>query len=175
MAAKIFSDIEIVEPSGFSYAPRATDAGLDNFESKSGFLLPKSYRAFCKEFGAGELANYYRISSPMKMRTHDLNLSLFNSSYHKENDAHSWDSYFDPQVLKLVFFFGDNIDGEAYYWKLDEVSNARQREFHIYVIPRVYPTKKIADSFKAFIYDVCLKPQKNWRPKHIFCRAIVRR
>src|SRR4051812_18971898 len=49
-------------------SPAELDAALDDYEARSGFRLPASYREFMHKFGPGELAGYFRISGPIPSR-----------------------------------------------------------------------------------------------------------
>src|SRR5688500_14419664 len=62
-----------------------TEQALTAFESDTGITLPKSYLAFAKVFGAGELCGYYRFHVPLG-RKDEYDLATFNAETHGSDD-----------------------------------------------------------------------------------------
>ncbi len=60
---EVYSSLQFI-PSWGQPVPTPTDAMLDAYEARSRFLLPRSYRAFLKVFGPGELASVFSIRAP---------------------------------------------------------------------------------------------------------------
>ena len=63
---------------GYRFIPISSDSTLDQFEHSYAIKLPESYREFVSKFGAGELAEFYRIAALLPVEN-DYNLDTFNS------------------------------------------------------------------------------------------------
>ncbi len=159
-----------IKPTYGTPVRKPRDSQLDRFEAEYEFKLPKSYREFVKLFGAGMLDGYFRIYSPAhggRVETLDLaaeleefrtdGLELFQGEFPKYRD-----------FIARMIMFSSTINGETVVWDPTEVTNRRNCEYKIYVIPRDIgeEIEHLADTFRDYIEGWCLGQESgrvfNW-------------
>jgi hypothetical protein len=139
----------------------ATDADLDAFEAKRGFILPLSYRDFAKTFGRCTLglgSTEFAIPSIKDSSESRYNLTYFNSMMHgfAVQDAQTpYATTKTPDIALNLVFFSSDEGGDSYGWYPKEVTDAETNEYAIYGrFDHVY--RQVASSFVEYVMDYCL-------------------
>ena len=135
-----------------------SESDLDQFETETGFKLPKSYRDFCTLLGPGILAHpgNYRIVAPKSNGGEMEELRRFNRFAHACNQECEFYCQNAEQV-KRALFFGTDIGTSWFFWDPGETANAKDNEHSIFVLYRDYDVERLANSFWDFVNDICLK------------------
>jgi hypothetical protein len=134
----------------------ATAEELDQYETKSGFRLPSSYRDFCRVFGPGQIGGWYQLAVPHlekkgKKKLYDL--AGKTKFYH---DGLEWEEYApDPKRFQRSVIFGDDNTGAVYYWDPEEITVPKKSEYAIYAMFRDFTGEKLCDTFWDFV-GICL-------------------
>lgn len=152
---------------GYHFLPKPTKAVLDEFEKDGRFSLPPSYRDFVLTFGAGELAEFFRIAAPLPIES-DYNLAAFNRQLHGEPEEQLLAAYGDQAVLDTFYFFCATAGDSFFGWKID--SPTTKQEYPIYEFPGFPPFGKVADTFEEFVTSHILTPhaERGWSPERVF-------
>ncbi len=126
---------------------------LRKFEGEIRHRLPRSYKAYAHVFGPGDMAEYFRIKVPLTRRkSYDL------AAEHKRIwKACNQDWTGSDEWLKQAIFFGHNIEGEAVIWDTATVCDPLAHEYRVCWLNRLERIHRQADSFPAFIDDICLR------------------
>jgi len=170
----LYRSLDAREQPHLKPLPKPTDAMLDEFESRSGFTLPLSYRAFIKVFGPGELAWEYRMFAPgYPHQSEMIDLEKFNADFrkpfadteHPRITKRLLEQYKDGQRLFRAVVFCRTGTGDLICWDPADVRDGRQREYGIYQLARKDFVEPLAVTFPEFIEDVCLS-EANLHPRH---------
>lgn len=137
--------------------PKATDAALRDAESGLFCSLPTSYREWCKVYGAGELARFFRIAAPMEV-SHTFNLIEYNRAMREGEGGELWQDRIGADLFERAVFFAETIGGEFYFWDQQIQSSGASAEFPIYYSPRHVSPEKCSDAFEEWILKTCLSP-----------------
>lgn len=166
--------IEDTSCPGYRLVPKPTNKTLDQFENTHSVKLPASYREFVLTFGAGELAEFYRIAAPLDIEC-DYDLDRFNRQIHGDPEEKLLAVYGPPNVIDKFLFFCSTGGGAFFGWKLNEVTSAASHDYAIYEFPGFPPFQKVADAFQDFILRHILEPdpRRKWTPKKVFSRFQV--
>ena len=167
--AELYASLELREIQGFPL-PKPTDSSLDQYEAKSNFRLPKSYRDFIKVFGPGMLGDDFTVRAPgyFKPTTTErsqafnwwTDLEYFNQSIRKSeliaDDGVAKALFQDIERIRSCVFFADNTGGEIIGWDPGDLRNGSSYEYGIYILIRhVKQPTLLAVDFSSFITDVC--------------------
>jgi len=153
--------LTICENTTLPTLPKPTDAELDRFERDTGFSLPKSYRAFAKVCGPGELAGDFHFTAPGYPKNERSDLAALNAIIRADEPrGPNFETFIesfcrDPeQVRRMVFFCGTGY-GDWVGWDPEDVQDLVGREYGIYQWHGKQPSK-VADSFAQFVEVFCL-------------------
>ena len=153
---------ELIRPTtGGTQYSKPTDKTIAVFERESHVKLPESYKEFTKVFGAGELAEYYRIAAPLDIED-DNDLVRQNRNAHGEPGEDLLGSYGPSEVTDRIVIFGNTIGGEMFGWNTEEVTDEDRAEYAIFYLTRRGSMERIANTFEEFVQH-CLtqEPDKN--------------
>jgi hypothetical protein len=167
--SELQSRLEVTENPRHGFVPRATRQTLAQAEATIGVRLPASYCRWCEVFGAGELAGYYRIASPMSQQS-DFELLQFDARWRGPPEDQLWDGQIESEFLSGMLWFASTIGGESFAWQLREVTDPVANEYRVYYIPRHAPPGACASSFGGWLTEICLTPRENWDPRWEFGR-----
>jgi hypothetical protein len=142
--------------------PAELDAALDNYETRTGFRLPVSYREFMHWFGPGALSVWFQICSPIPPRFRGRVADVYDIDKQREmleDPDGYWASSVSPEVLRRLALVASTEGGDWFFWDTADVRNAARREYGIYGHAHGNSGGKvelIAPSFKAFVTEVGL-------------------
>ena len=103
-------------------------------------------------FGAGELANFYRIYVPLNQNDR-WDLHTFNKNVREPGPRGKRFSEYDRPTL---WVFSSDIGGDWFAWDIAEVTNKEAHEYAIYELPRDdKKIKRIAKSFSEHVGHCC--------------------
>lgn len=159
--------------AGYKFAPIPTTSVLDKFENHRKLKLPKSYREFALLFGAGELSEFYRIATPLRIAD-DYELAKFNADAHGDPTERLLEEYGPVEFTDKFLFFCADGGGYRYAWKTDEITNQSARDYAIYEFPRHPKILRVAKSFESFILDFIMTPKDGWEPENSFLPFQIR-
>jgi SMI1 / KNR4 family (SUKH-1) len=138
-------------------APVTAEA-IETFEEKRGVKLPRSYRAFCEDFGAGEFGERFKIAAPGYQG--DGTGPSFYSLEHLDKAAHEGLEYEvyspDPEQHKRGVFFCHDTVRSFHFFDPEEVTDRRRREYAVYTLFVDFKVRRTADDFGQFVTDFCL-------------------
>lgn len=129
----------------------AGDTDLATYESARSFRFPGSYRKFAKEYGAGMINDYYRISVPYAERQSRLDMSYFT-----EGEYPLSTNYSPKRLADRVVLFADDIEGNLFGWDRDSRTQVRPIEYAVVLLPA--DTRKVsvvAKTFLEFVATYC--------------------
>lgn len=158
----LYETIEVRTEPDCTIAPKPTEQQLDQFELVADFKLPKSYRDFIRVFGAGELACEYKIMAPGYLNPTGsqgvpvYDLQSFNDSTKNQFDTTFLSFFSDPEKIQRLVYFCATGTGNIIGWDPQDIREARQYDYGIYELGRSETLEFLADSFRAFIEEVCL-------------------
>jgi hypothetical protein len=154
MWSKVLQTLSIV---GGELGP-VSQSDLDQFETETGFKLPKSYRDFCTLLGPGTLAHpgNYRIVAPKANGGQMEELRRFNRFAHDCNQECELYCQ-NPEQVKRAWFFGTDIGTSWFFWDSVETTNPKNYEYSVFVLYRDYDVERLASSFWEFVNDICLE------------------
>jgi hypothetical protein len=128
---------------------------LDDYEKRSSFKLPTSYRHFCRVFGPGNLADWFEIAVPgfsgKAPTKHDLFTVGWQAHEHRE-----WQEYSDdPQQYEQAVIFGSDCTAALFFWDLAERTDKQRNECAIYAVWRDWSRERVCGTFWEFAH-ICL-------------------
>src|SRR5262249_31625898 len=88
--------------------PAELDATLDDYEARSGFRLPASYREFMHWFGPGALSTWFQICGLIPTRFHSRVAKVYDMDKQREmleDPQRYWASSVTPEVLRRLVLF----------------------------------------------------------------------
>jgi len=161
----VYRSLAIQEQPQFKPLHRLNNQLLDDYEKRSGFILPRSYRCFIKVFGPGELTCKYEFCAPgYPDQPEMIDLEKFNEDLKSQMTKSTLKRFSDPERIQRLVFFCRTGEGDLIGWDPSDVQNAPTREYGIYCWGRANAAKLIAKSFDQFINSVCLS-EKNLNPR----------
>jgi hypothetical protein len=138
------------------------EKALREYEETYQFLLPKSYRDFCKVFGAGFLTRptNYEIQVP---GAKEFRYTLCPNVYgNPELEPDGW----DPESFirfKRGWVFASDIAPNVYFWDPHEHTLSQDNEYAIYGIEHEeLKVERLAGTFWEFVNEICLRPTTNF-------------
>jgi len=153
-----FADsVEIVE--GRKPVPPASDEALDDFERRTGFRLPLSYRSFVKRFGPGTLAQRFDVTAPgYAGESSDVDIDELRAFFVRvTSDGELEESYDDPERAHRLVIFCHATGEDLFGWDPREVTDPAAHEYAVYEVPRHEDRlNRLAATFAGFINDYCL-------------------
>lgn len=131
----------------------ASDSDLASYEARRSFRFPGSYRKFAKEFGAGMINDYYRISVPYEDRYSLLEMSFFTET---EYPLPTNDTPCEP--FDRVVLFADDVAGNLFGWALKQRTRVRPTEYAIIRLSRhETEVERVAETFLEFLSEYCFE------------------
>jgi hypothetical protein len=155
MSISIYDKIVVVESPAVKYVDKSTEETLAEAESQLGFKLPASYRAFVLLFGAGRLADSFKIFAPLPKVYKFQGRPVFDLVAEHRRVASTLSEYqLHTQPSDFCLFCVDG-GGAMYFWNTLEVVDIASSEYRIYqAIHRdeMYP---FPPSFESFVERCC--------------------
>jgi len=152
------SELHVVLPEG-GRVPPPTDQMLNELEAAIQVSLPASYREFVKRFGAGELAETFRIAScgyPEQANYWLANMIDLNAQCHLDDvQLQNCGELTVGQAKSLVYFCA-TTDGTVIGWLPSQVTDHGNHEYRIYIRMRDDKFFCMSDRFDQFINYICL-------------------
>ena len=145
--------------SGRKPLPLPGDAALDQFEARTGFRLPDSYRSFIKTFGPGSLAYRFRITAPGDpKRGPRVDLDALRDDFVSvTSDGELEESYDDPERARRLVLFCLTTGEDFIGWDPREATDPGRHEYAVYEVPRGDDKlHRLAGTFREFVEDYCL-------------------
>ena len=168
---ELYKNLEIIKEQypGYSAVPKPSANDLVEFESLAKIALPKSYKDFAMVFGAGELAGFYRIATPLPIPD-DYELGRFNKNLHGEPDERLLAGYGSAEYQERFYFFCSSGGGTFFGWKTDVVTIVSANEYPIYEFHEPPNARKVSESFDQFIAKYILESdaRRKWTPRKTF-------
>ena len=138
------------------------DTALDEYEVRTGFRLPSSYREFVHWFGPGALSVWFLICAPIPLRLRKRVANVYDIDKQREMlhkpDGY-WSSSVSPEVLRRLVLFASTEGGDWFFWDTADVRNAAQHEYGIYGHAHQNnggEVELVATDFKAFVTEIGL-------------------
>jgi hypothetical protein len=144
---------------------RELDAALDDYEARTDFRLPLSYREFVHWFGPGSLTgSWYELAAPIPERFRGRVADVYDIDKQREM-IHDPDGYWatscDPDKLQRLVLFASTEGGDWFFWDTTDVRNPGRHEYGVYGHAHGNSNARVelvAPSFKAFVTQLCLGP-----------------
>lgn len=130
---------------------------INAFEVLRKFLLPLSYREYCRVFGPGTLAGFFTITAPMDGRYGVFtDLDEFDRWIPRKDMCSDDFSRSDSDRLDRLLYFCTSVGGDCFGWDPADPQNETHHEYGIYWVPRGSPPQRVATTFQEFIEECCL-------------------
>ena len=128
---------------------------LDAYEKTRGVKLPASYRAYCGVFGAGELAERFKIAVPgYKGPFPSFSLQDVDRQAHDGLEFQLYSN--DPEQHKRGIFFCCDLVGSFHFFDPGEVTDKARQEYAVYSLFSDFKVRRTADDFWRFVTESCL-------------------
>jgi hypothetical protein len=133
MWKELRASLELIPTDGDAL-PKPTDADLDAAEAAIGAKLPPSYRGFAKEFGAGNLGDFFRVHVPLpgeKHRKSDLAGFVLETRNARDffKDAYGID-------IDRMIPFADTGGGDLFVWDPGTAGGDTAKEYPVFILER---------------------------------------
>ena len=125
-----------------------------------GVKLPASYRSFVKVFGAGQLADDFRICAPGYPASTGYDLQRFNEQERGRFSVGDCQLFPDPERVQRLIYFCSTETSEVIGWDPQDARQRKQHEYGIYEVALGPSILLLATSFAEFIQKVCLSEQQ---------------
>ena len=142
--------------------PSELAAALDDYEARTGFRLPKSYREYMEWFGPGALSSWFQICGPIPARLRGRVARVYDIDRQREmieDPDGFWASSVSPEVLRRLVLFASTEGGDWFFWDAADVRSKAAHEYGVYGHAHGRDggeVELVAPSFKAFVTDVAL-------------------
>lgn len=118
------------------------------------FSFPKSYHEFLLLIGPGTFRGYFFIDGPKVPGSN--NKGIVSRTKMTRGNSVLADVYEDPEVVGRMIPFGDTVAGDILFWDPTDITNRKQDEHGIFVLPRdSYSVIRLSSTFLGFFRDVC--------------------
>jgi hypothetical protein len=152
---KTFHESLVIEtpyaPYGEPVPIKPSVAQLDDFEKRTGFLLPRGYREYILEFGPGKLFSDWDIAAPGYRRlAKSWDLERMHSDIKPEGLLleHSPEIHHDR--MRRCFYFCRKYK-DFYGWDPTEVCDSAAHEYAIYRVMEDGSVVRAGGSFREFV------------------------
>lgn len=135
----------------------AADDHIRRYEEETGFILPDSYKSFCRVFGPGMFELELDVAVPFygKHRQHSEFFVLQETDRIWHNETEFTEYCTDPERYARATFFASGYR-EYFCWDPQHITNAVEHEYGIYFVRRNYEMGFAVATFEEFICDLCL-------------------
>ena len=118
------------------------------------FSFPNSYHEFLLSIGPGTFRRYFFIDGPKVQGSN--NKGITSRIKMTRGNSVLADVYEDAEVIGRMIPFGDTIAGDIFFWDPSDVTNRKQNEYGVFVLPRdSYRITRVSSTFLGFFRDVC--------------------
>jgi hypothetical protein len=158
---RLYNDLEIDTWAGRVFTPLPTMEMLDDFEARTGFKLPPSFREFALLFGGGEVAGWYNVFVPYGEARREAehlkwsDLDWYNEHWQElvRDRSFRWN---DPDRLRRLVFFSQAWSGPWFGWDPEDQTPNEPLEYRVHLRDRLEDqTELVADSFEQFVTKYC--------------------
>jgi hypothetical protein len=152
----ILGKLDSITPLHGEITPLPTDDLLSTYESQTGFALPTDYKTFVKQFGVGELANFYQIFAPVNQSAPVNNQDIFTFNQLARRRPVRLNSYNNLTITDMLILFASSGGGDWFGWNSLELQSQLKYEYSIYYLGRdTTELSMVSLSFVDFLEICC--------------------
>lgn len=140
------------------------------FDSKLKLSIPTDYKEFINLYGTGAVGDFIHIWNPftripyMNLWKNLLSLkNVLNTSSYLPILHHKYKTYPDENG---ILPFGSTIDGDTFYWRIEEVRSERYEIHNLSLSDYLYQLFT-NDDLPTMIYEGTFSRDKHFRPIHL--------